>query len=1043
MRRLGTRGRVVEAEAGAKQAMRDERAKKREEKAAKQIRADGQSIRIKAGDIHDHIETIAGARQRMTDWIYESLGTAWLRANKAQADPTWAAHLLSLSVQYEDAAKQVLPHLAARLGEPPEALWAEAEKKATAKYKKNYTQKSELVDTLVLKARLTPKQHMKRIQAVLRPEDRQPQYRGHPHCLGGHCYVAAEALYHKIGREKSGYVPTHVKHEGTSHWFLRHRETGHVLDPTAAQFKTPVPYEQGRGIGFQGKDPSVPSERARRVMARLVSKALGQAPAPAVEAAPKRVRATQPKIVLKVKPPAEPKYKAPGFIVPPPRKHVESGEVYPEESGAHNTMSAFSEGKQQDILKTTQSILGHPEVVRQRYHKLFDDAKATEHYAQDKDWYWDAHNFAHQIAGDHGFTHHHVAGAIAAISSGAEWGNNQAIAKGLARHVKENTALTLTPEEHAAFARDLRQAELDSKGRKVRSLDTPAVGTTFNAIEHPVTAAIAANHLQKAESKTEDAPGKKWQIGHGYDGLAKAVRIYRGAHPRTVLGGGKVRSFYNNILDPEQDRDVTIDRHMYNAAADRLIPDKNELGKLNSTPSATFQGHLADLGVKPYLADIVREIAKKHGLRAHEVQAVIWNHWLRLEGHKASERAQITKQYKKELQEAKATGTQAEFAARHAAARVQKSERRAHTDLAYRLEHRIDPFWGQEDETAHHPFPLGRPRGMHPDKQNVDITDEPPKRKKKKTAAKKSLVLKAKSAPASKPGPREVRPLKPSEGAVPVRHLVQLHLPETGHGRVQDHTIAAPKDAAHLMGTLKDKDREHFWTIHTDAHGRHLGNEHVSMGTLGASLVHPREVFKAAQLSGARKLWLLHNHPSGDPTPSQEDTHLTGMLHRAGQALGIESMGHVILGDKEFTHLSPDGQTATRHPMPEAPAVPERFDIQTQKTPREAPFDQKLDSADRVAHLGQHLFHPTHPSVMAAYLDSQNKINGVEHVADGELETEGPHLPANRRHIEAAVLRAAHGALRHNAASVVFMSNVHHAHTVGGGGTAGPRPRCR
>ena len=264
---------------------------------------------------------------------------------------------------------------------------------------------------------------------------------------------------------------------------------------------------------------------------------------------------------------------------------------------------------------------------------------------------------------------------------------------------------------------------------------------------------------------------------------------------------------------------------------------------------------------------------------------------------------------------------------------------------------------------------------------------------------------------------------------MPVKQFVKMTLPETGHGRFQDHTIEHPKDVAHLMGTLKDKDREHLWAVHTDEHGRHLGNEHISMGTLGSTVTHPREVFKTMRLSGAKKFWLLHNHPSGDPQPSREDYALTKSLGQAGKALGIESMGHVVLGQDKFAHIAPDGSDATHHPMPEAPQAPEPFDPRVERTPRETPYDQKLDSPDKVASLGQHFFHPTHPSVMAAYLDAQNQINGIEHVADGELETEAPSMRASHRHVEAAVLRAAHGALRHNAHSVVFMSNVHHPYT--------------
>jgi DNA repair protein RadC len=72
---------------------------------------------------------------------------------------------------------------------------------------------------------------------------------------------------------------------------------------------------------------------------------------------------------------------------------------------------------------------------------------------------------------------------------------------------------------------------------------------------------------------------------------------------------------------------------------------------------------------------------------------------------------------------------------------------------------------------------------------------------------------------------------------------------------------------------------------------------HVSMGSLSASIVHPREVFRAAVLAGAAHLILVHNHPSGDPTPSKEDVHLTRQLVEGARVLGLRVHDHVIVGN--------------------------------------------------------------------------------------------------------------------------------------------------
>jgi 8-oxo-dGTP pyrophosphatase MutT (NUDIX family) len=92
---------------------------------------------------------------------------------------------------------------------------------------------------------------------------RRAPYKGNPNPMAGHCYVASEALYHMLGGKQSPWVPQYVHHEGSPHWFLKHRGTGEVLDATSEQFKTPVPYHASVGKGFLTRDPSA---RARTVI---------------------------------------------------------------------------------------------------------------------------------------------------------------------------------------------------------------------------------------------------------------------------------------------------------------------------------------------------------------------------------------------------------------------------------------------------------------------------------------------------------------------------------------------------------------------------------------------------------------------------------------------------------------------------------------------------------------------------------------------------------------------------------------------------------
>lgn len=92
------------------------------------------------------------------------------------------------------------------------------------------------------------------------------------------------------------------------------------------------------------------------------------------------------------------------------------------------------------------------------------------------------------------------------------------------------------------------------------------------------------------------------------------------------------------------------------------------------------------------------------------------------------------------------------------------------------------------------------------------------------------------------------------------------------------------------------EEREHFLAILLNARRSVKGVCVVSIGTLSASLVHPREFFRPAIVGGAAAVVAIHNHPSGDPTPSVEDRDVTRRLQRAGELLGIPLADHVIIG---------------------------------------------------------------------------------------------------------------------------------------------------
>ena len=121
----------------------------------------------------------------------------------------------------------------------------------------------------------------------------------------------------------------------------------------------------------------------------------------------------------------------------------------------------------------------------------------------------------------------------------------------------------------------------------------------------------------------------------------------------------------------------------------------------------------------------------------------------------------------------------------------------------------------------------------------------------------------------------------------------------------QRPTVSQAEDVARLCGPqLRGSDREHFWALALNTKNQLLRIFEVSVGSLNASIVHPRELFKEAVRLSAASLVVVHNHPSGDPTPSGADIQLTRRLVKAGDVLGIEVLDHVIVGDPdEFASL--------------------------------------------------------------------------------------------------------------------------------------------
>ena len=110
-----------------------------------------------------------------------------------------------------------------------------------------------------------------------------------------------------------------------------------------------------------------------------------------------------------------------------------------------------------------------------------------------------------------------------------------------------------------------------------------------------------------------------------------------------------------------------------------------------------------------------------------------------------------------------------------------------------------------------------------------------------------------------------------------------------------------------LQEFMDGADREMFVVMLLDRKNGVIGLNTVSIGSLTGSLVHPRECFKPVLLSNACSVILSHNHPSGDPLPSQEDRAITARLVQAGKLLGIDVLDHIIVGDGKYFSFADEG----------------------------------------------------------------------------------------------------------------------------------------
>lgn len=139
---------------------------------------------------------------------------------------------------------------------------------------------------------------------------------------------------------------------------------------------------------------------------------------------------------------------------------------------------------------------------------------------------------------------------------------------------------------------------------------------------------------------------------------------------------------------------------------------------------------------------------------------------------------------------------------------------------------------------------------------------------------------------------------------------VKLSMIRDGSVLAERNVITQSAQAATLCRSIiGQNDREELLALLLDAKHKVSAVHSVSVGSLTLSIVHPREVFKMAIISNAAAMIIAHNHPSGDPTPSQEDRQLTTRLKECGELIGISVLDHLVIGEGERYYSFADNGT--------------------------------------------------------------------------------------------------------------------------------------
>lgn len=144
--------------------------------------------------------------------------------------------------------------------------------------------------------------------------------------------------------------------------------------------------------------------------------------------------------------------------------------------------------------------------------------------------------------------------------------------------------------------------------------------------------------------------------------------------------------------------------------------------------------------------------------------------------------------------------------------------------------------------------------------------------------------------------------------ALQIKAMLELGRRVAGSKRPTNAALTSPQEVyLFLKEEMRYLQKEHFKTLLFNTKNHVISIEDISVGSLNASIVHPREVFNPAIKKNAASMILTHNHPSGDPSPSREDLDITKRLVEAGEILGIKILDHIVVGDNNYFSFKEKG----------------------------------------------------------------------------------------------------------------------------------------